>query len=146
MPRLAASLEASFETPAQTLHVILRDISRHGAGIEAPPRAALGREGGLRVGDLALQCRVVWARRGLGGLKFCRPLGEGQMRGVQRMIEEGEVGGLAPLAAASRAWRWGAGGTAAGPAWGTPVSPAAPPPAALRAAGHTFPESAPEIP
>ena len=105
MPRLAASVEARLETPAQTLRVILRDISRHGVGIDAPPRAALGLEGGLRVGDLAVLCCLVWTRRGLGGLKFYRPLDEGQMRDVRRVVEEGEAGSLARLAASSHAWR-----------------------------------------
>lgn len=92
--------------------MILRDISRHGAGIEVPPRAALGLEGVLRRWDLALKCRVVWTLRGLGGLKFRRPLDSGQMRDVRPMIEAREAGGLARLAASSRAsprlgWRHG---------------------------------------
>jgi hypothetical protein len=104
--RLAASLEARFETLAQAFRVVVRDISRHGAGIETPPWAALGLEGVLRVGNLAMQCSVVWACRGLGGLKFYRPLSKGQMCEVHRMVEEGVAGGLVRLAAASHDLRW----------------------------------------
>ena len=131
--RLAASLEARFETPAQAFRVIVRDISRHGAGIETPPQAVLGFEGVLRVGNLAMQCSVVWTCRSLGGLKFCRPLNKGQMCEVQRMVEEGQASGLVRLAAASHTLSWRSLG-GVGSVWGSAVSPAAARHLGLRAA------------
>jgi hypothetical protein len=122
--RLAANLEASFKTPAQAFRVIVRDISRHGAGIETTPEAALGFEGVLTVGSLAMRCSVVWTCRSLGGLKFYRPLNKGQMCEVQRMVEEGETSGLVRFATASHTLSWRSLG-GVNSVWGSAVSPAA---------------------
>lgn len=103
--RLAAGLEVIFQTSAQTCRVTIHDISRLGARIETPPLAMQRAEGVLRVGGLALLCDLVWSRRGLSGLKFYKPLNEGQMQALRSAVEADRAGGLAGLADASHVWR-----------------------------------------